>query len=48
MTAAQIAEVPYERVILAAVPFFAAIIASLILLAFVPAISLWVPNLISG
>lgn len=48
MTAGQIAEVPYERVILAAVPFFVAIIASLILLAFVPSISLWVPNLISG
>ena len=46
LTAAKIAEVPSERVVVAAIPFFIAVIASILLLAFVPALSLWLPSLL--
>lgn len=46
LTAAKIAEVPTERVIVAAIPFFIAVIASILLLAFVPSLSLWLPSLL--
>lgn len=45
LTAAKIAAVPYERVIIASLPFFAAVIAAILLLAFVPQLSLWLPSL---
>ena len=47
LTAAKIAEVPYERVIVAALPFFAAVIAAILLLAFIPQLSLWLPSLLN-
>ncbi|SFM64872.1 TRAP transporter large permease [Shimia aestuarii] len=46
LTAAKIAEVPTERVVVAAIPFFIAVIASILLLAFVPSLSLWLPSLL--
>jgi len=46
LTAAKIAEVPYERVIVAALPFFGAVITAILLLAFVPQLSLWLPSLL--
>ncbi|WP_370571031.1 TRAP transporter large permease [Phaeobacter sp. SYSU ZJ3003] len=46
LTAAKIAEVPTERVIVAAIPFFIAVIAAILLLAFVPSLSLWLPSLL--
>ena len=46
MTAAKIAESPYERVIVAAIPFFIAIVASILLLALWPAMTLWLPSLL--
>jgi len=48
MTAARIAEVPYERVIRAAVPFFVAIVAVVLLLAFLPGLVLWLPRLLAS
>lgn len=46
LTAAKIAEVPTERVIVAAVPFFIAVIVSILLLALIPSLSLWLPGLL--
>lgn len=46
LTAAKIAEVPTERVIVAAIPFFASVVAAILLLAFVPSLSLWIPSLL--
>lgn len=46
MTAARIAEVPYERAIVASLPFYAAFIAVIILLAAFPALSTWIPSLL--
>ena len=46
MTAARIAEVSYEKVIVAAVPFFIAIVATVLLLAMWPALVLWLPALL--
>ena len=47
LTAAKIAEVPYERVIKSALPFFGAVVAAILLIAFVPQLSLWLPSLLN-
>lgn len=46
MTAAQIAKVPYERAILASLPFYISFIAVIILLSAFPGLSTWIPSLI--
>ncbi|RUR29698.1 TRAP transporter large permease [Vreelandella andesensis] len=46
MTAARIAEVPYERAIVASLPFYVAFIGVIVLLAAFPALSTWVPSLL--
>ncbi|MFY0990656.1 TRAP transporter large permease [Halomonas sp. C05BenzN] len=46
MTAARIAEVPYERAILASLPFYFAYVAVILLLALFPALSTWIPSLL--
>ncbi|SHK59207.1 TRAP transporter large permease [Halomonas caseinilytica] len=46
MTAARIAEVPYERAILASLPFYCAFIAVVVLLAAFPFLSTWIPSLL--
>jgi len=46
MTAARIAEVPYERAIVASLPFYAAFIGVIVLLAAFPALSTWIPSLL--
>ncbi|GHE22077.1 TRAP transporter large permease [Halomonas urumqiensis] len=46
MTAARIAEVPYERAIIASLPFYTAYIVVIVLLAAIPALSTWIPSLL--
>ncbi len=46
MTAARIANVPYERAILASLPFYVAFLAVIVLLAAFPALSTWIPSLL--
>ncbi|WP_069384366.1 TRAP transporter large permease [Halomonas caseinilytica] len=46
MTAARIAEVPYERAILASLPFYCAFIGVVVLLAAFPFLSTWIPSLL--
>ncbi|GGY01487.1 permease [Litchfieldella qijiaojingensis] len=46
MTAARIAEVPYERAILASLPFYLSFIAVIVLLAAFPILSTWIPSLL--
>lgn len=46
MTAARIANVPYERAILASLPFYLAFIVVIVLLAAFPALSTWIPSLL--
>lgn len=46
MTAARIAEVPYERAILASLPFYVSFIVVIVLLAAFPALSTWIPSLL--
>lgn len=46
MTAARIAEVPYEKAILASLPFYISFLVVIVLLALFPALSTWVPNLL--
>ncbi|MGC3872988.1 TRAP transporter large permease [Halomonas sp. GXIMD04776] len=46
MTAARIAEVPYERAIIASLPFYFAFLAVIVLLALFPALSTWIPGLL--
>ncbi|GAA5178029.1 TRAP transporter large permease [Modicisalibacter zincidurans] len=46
MTAARIAQVPYERAIIASLPFYAAFISVVVLLALFPALSTWIPSLL--
>ncbi|WP_022729844.1 TRAP transporter large permease [Fodinicurvata sediminis] len=46
MTAAQIAKVPYERAIVASLPFYLSFITVIVLLALFPALSTWIPSLI--
>jgi tripartite ATP-independent transporter DctM subunit len=46
MTAARIAEVPYERAIMETIPFFLSHLATILLVAFFPAIALWLPSLL--
>lgn len=46
MTAARIARVPYEKVIVEAIPFFIAILAAVLLLAAVPGLVTWLPGLL--
>lgn len=48
MTAAQIAKVPYERAIVSALPFFLAIFICLLVIVFVPGISLVFPEWIDS
>lgn len=45
---AQIAEVPMRRAVVAVVPFFLSLIASLAIVTYVPAFSLWLPDLLMG
>ena len=46
MTAARIANVPYERAILASLPFYVAYVGVILLLAAFPALSTWIPSLL--
>ncbi|PMR67653.1 TRAP transporter large permease [Halomonas heilongjiangensis] len=46
MTAARIAEVPYERAIIASLPFYFAYVAVILLLAQFPVLSTWIPSLL--
>ncbi|MDX1542242.1 MAG: TRAP transporter large permease subunit, partial [Geminicoccaceae bacterium] len=46
MTAAKIADVPYERAIRQSAPFFASHIVVIVLVSLVPGIALWLPDLI--
>lgn len=46
MTAARIAQVPYERAIVASLPFYVAFISVVVLLALFPALSTWIPSLL--
>ncbi|MCG7598267.1 TRAP transporter large permease [Halomonas sp. McH1-25] len=46
MTAARIAQVPYERAIVASLPFYVAFLAVIVLLALFPALSTWIPGLL--
>lgn len=46
MTASQIARVPYERAILASLPFYASFAAVIVLLALFPGLSTWIPSLL--
>ncbi|MAX32727.1 TRAP transporter, DctM subunit [Onishia taeanensis] len=46
MTAARIAEVPYERAIIASLPFYFSFLAVIVLLAAFPALSTWIPSLL--
>ncbi|NIC05952.1 TRAP transporter large permease [Billgrantia bachuensis] len=46
MTAARIANVPYERAIVASLPFYVAFLVVIVLLAAFPALSTWIPSLL--
>ncbi|MEX0758105.1 MAG: TRAP transporter large permease, partial [Tistlia sp.] len=46
MTAAQIAKVPYERAIVASLPFYVAMIFVVVFISLMPEFVLWLPNLI--
>jgi tripartite ATP-independent transporter DctM subunit len=46
MTASQIAGVPYERAILASLPFYVSFIVVIVLIAAFPALSTWLPGLL--
>ncbi|QNI02027.1 TRAP transporter large permease [Halomonas sp. SH5A2] len=46
MTAARIAEVPYEKAIIASLPFYVSFLAVIVLLAAFPALSTWIPSLL--
>ncbi|HEX6141467.1 MAG TPA: TRAP transporter large permease [Geminicoccaceae bacterium] len=46
MTAAKIADVPYERAIRQSAPFFASHMVVIVLISLVPGIALWLPDLI--
>ncbi|MGP9466427.1 TRAP transporter large permease [Halomonas sp. TP35] len=46
MTAARIAEVPYERAIVASLPFYVSFIVVIVLLAAFPVLSTWIPSLL--
>ena len=46
MTAARIAEVPYERAIVASLPFYVSFLVVIVLLAAFPVLSTWIPSLL--
>ncbi|MBE0403176.1 TRAP transporter large permease [Halomonas citrativorans] len=46
MTAARIAEVPYDRAIVASLPFYVSFIVVIVLLAAFPVLSTWIPSLL--
>lgn len=46
MTASRIANVPYERAIVASLPFYASFVVVIVLLALFPALSTWIPSLL--
>ena len=46
MTAARIADVPYERAIIETIPFFLSHVATIVLVAFFPAFATWLPSLL--
>ncbi|WGI26052.1 TRAP transporter large permease [Halomonas alkaliantarctica] len=46
MTAARIADVPYERAIVASLPFYVSFLVVIVLLAAFPALSTWIPSLL--
>jgi TRAP-type C4-dicarboxylate transport system permease large subunit len=46
MTAAKIADVPYEQAIRESAPFFLSHIVVIILVSLIPGIALWLPHLI--
>ncbi|MDF2094844.1 TRAP transporter large permease [Aquibaculum arenosum] len=46
MAAAQIARIPYERAIVASLPFYLSFIAVIVLLALFPGLSTWIPSLL--
>lgn len=46
MTAARIAQVPYERAIIASLPFYLSFLAVIVLLALFPSLSTWIPSLL--
>lgn len=45
---AEIARVPFERVTIATLPFLIPLVVALLLITYVPEISLWLPNMILG
>lgn len=46
MTAAHIAKVPYERAIVASLPFYVSFLVVIVLLSAFPALSVWIPSLL--
>lgn len=46
MTAARIAQVPYERAIISSLPFYVSFVLVIVLLALFPALSTWIPGLL--
>jgi TRAP-type C4-dicarboxylate transport system permease large subunit len=46
MTAARIANVPFERAIIASLPFYVAFAVVILLLVVFPSLSTWVPSLL--
>lgn len=46
MTASRIAEAPYERAILASLPFYVSLVAVIVLVSAWPALSLWISGLL--
>ena len=43
-----VSKVPMERVVKATLPFYLCMIVTLLLITFVPAISLWLPQMVTG
>ncbi|MEQ6918150.1 hypothetical protein [Halomonas aquatica] len=46
MTATRIANVPFERAIMASLPFCVAFIVVILLLVIIPGLSTWIPSLL--
>ena len=43
-----VAKVPMERVVKATLPFYLCMIITLLLITFVPAVSMWLPTVLGG
>ena len=44
----EVGKVPFERVTLAVIPFLIPLITVLILLTYIPGLTVWLPNLVLG